>query len=95
LESGKIKVGLEMQRFGQPDGWNEEESGKCHSLEVYPTLAGPNAVLYSVWFPSQEELKALSMGCPVILGVWGTGMPPVAVGVDDTWEIAEPPQHSS
>lgn len=40
-------------------------------------------VLRSVWVPSAAERAQLAAGANVQLAVWGSGHPPVAVGVTD------------
>jgi hypothetical protein len=42
-----------------------------------------NAVIRSVWEPSQKEREQLAAGANVYLVVWGTATPPVAMGVTD------------
>lgn len=40
-----------------------------------------NPVLCSVWEPTQEERAAILDGANVELMVWGSGTPPVAIGI--------------
>lgn len=36
----------------------------------------------SAWYPTPDELALLNAGEPVVLTIWGNGMPPVLLWVD-------------
>lgn len=40
-------------------------------------------VIRSVWVPDDEERRRIAAGENVYLVVWGTGVPPLAMGVTD------------
>lgn len=47
-----------------------------------PGQAG-RAVLASVWVPTDDERKAIANGSNIELVVWGSGHPPVGMGVTE------------
>ena len=69
--------------FGAPVGHNHEAL-PCETLSV--TVGRDDSgmpVMASFWQPTPEELESLNAGRPVILYVYGSGHPIVAVGVED------------
>lgn len=68
--------------LGPPASWDKVSDGNCSSLAILaePTESGA-LVMSSVWFPTPEELVAIAAGAPVKLWVYGSGHPPVMLGV--------------
>lgn len=60
-----------------PKGWDAEKDGICYDLPVFRTDGGEYLTL---WRPSEEELKALNEGKPVMVSLVG-GVPPMDVRV--------------
>jgi hypothetical protein len=54
-----------------------ESMPECAPLHVRMTDMG----MTSAWFPSPDELKALTHGAPVYLTVYGCAHPPVSLSV--------------
>lgn len=70
--------------LGAPGNWDKTRDGNCLSLSIRAEPAESGALLMSsVWFPTPEELAAIAAGAPVKLQVYGTGHPPVMLGVGD------------
>lgn len=63
--------------LGAPEGWDRAKHGDCDVLEIRDR----NGTMESAWFPTDEEKAAIAAGRPVILTVWGSAHPPVAVNV--------------
>ena len=55
------------------------DGGAVRDLHVVHNPA--EGTFTSAWLPTPEELAALNAGAPVYLFIWGTGHPPVYVGV--------------
>jgi hypothetical protein len=53
----------------------------CHDLPVRVIKTEHGQCLISAWQPSLEEMEALLAGASVVLYIYATGQPPVAVGV--------------
>jgi hypothetical protein len=53
----------------------------CDPLPATMMINDNQTVIASFWMPTSEELAALNAGQPVVLHVWGTMHPPVAIGV--------------
>lgn len=65
-------------RLSRPESWDETRDGTCDDLAVRMTTAG---TIESAWYPTPEEIDAMSKGSPVILTVWGHLHPPVSLNV--------------
>lgn len=61
--------------LGAPPGMDN-----CDSLPATMTTE-PEIIIASFWRPTEEELALLNKGGSVVLHVWGTAHPPVALGV--------------
>jgi hypothetical protein len=86
MRNTKIK-GSNLQ-FDAPANWPEDQLGPCDSLSVLCTPQpgtrmppGSQPTLQSTWEPSAEELALLNAGHAVLLTVFGSLHPPVAIGV--------------
>jgi hypothetical protein len=64
-----------------PADWDSEKHGQCATLKIRLWSLDGSMVMSSAWKPSDEELAALNRGEPVILTIWGTQHPPIALGV--------------
>jgi hypothetical protein len=65
--------------FGQPADWDAEKHGECMTLAVRLTDDG---CCESAWRPTEDEIRALLKGAPLILRVYG-GQPAVMLTVED------------
>lgn len=65
--------------FKAPRDWDEAKRGPCGDLKVIDT----GETIQSAWQPEPQELAMLVRGAPVVLTVWGRGIPAVAVSVLD------------
>lgn len=54
-----------------------------NDLWVENTTSDHGPCLKSTWEPTPEERRAIGDGANVYLVVWGSGHPPVAMGVSD------------
>lgn len=63
--------------LGAPKGMKN-----CISVPATMTTE-PEVIIATFWRPTKEELKTLNAGGSVVLHVWGTAHPPVAIGVVD------------
>lgn len=70
-------------------GGNED-----NDLWVEATASSEGPCLRSVWEPTADERSRIAAGENVYLVVWGTGTPPVALGVTDEVLGKPPPQES-
>lgn len=61
-----------------------ENQPEYQNLPVLCEAVGDSQSMTSLWFPTNEELKALVDGGCVRLSVMGFSHPPVLVGVQDT-----------
>lgn len=68
--------------LGAPADWKPDQDGPCLHLAIRDISAESGAnVMVSAWMPTPAEVEAIKRGAPVYLYVWGTGHPPVALGV--------------
>lgn len=79
---------MNAQRFPEsntvmrrPDGWTEDECCDVHAYRG--EAADKHPVIITAWKPTPEELVRLNLGEPIYLCVWGQGMPPVALTLDN------------
>jgi hypothetical protein len=69
--------------YGAPENWDHSKA-TCDALPV--TVGNDPAFgvnIKSFWKPTEEELELLNAGRTVCLTIVGSGMPPVALSVDD------------
>lgn len=83
MNPGKINGANHI--FGDPPGWDHGREGQCGALPVLNT----GQQLQSAWYPSPDEMAALTLGCPVILSIWGQKHPVVSIGVAPIPEAAQ------
>lgn len=76
-----IKHPIANKTLMPPADWDEEANGECVPLEVFSSVIGDDICIQSAWMPNAEELAALNSGQPVIIFVYGSRIPPMAVGV--------------
>jgi hypothetical protein len=71
--------------LGAPAGWDPAQEGaECASLAIRDVPSGEGGnVMISAWKPTPEELKGLKNGASVLLHVFGSAHPPVALTVSD------------
>lgn len=81
-----IRFGSVNMNYGQPDGWDEERDGPCHSLPVYRDFSDNTCA--SVWKLTWRERLALFFGAKIVLTVKGY-QPPVALEVQRIAEVAK------
>lgn len=71
------------RKLGAPSDWNAERDGECETIEIRDeAIDGGGNLVQSAWMPDEAERQALYHGQPVILHVWGSNMPPVAMTVE-------------
>jgi hypothetical protein len=83
---GKIRGAV--LNLTKPQDWKDSD-GECGDLWVAVDHAGPNGdqtTMRSAWYPTEEEKAAIAAGAPVVLWVWGSSHPPVALS---TGEVPE------
>ncbi len=68
--------------YGTPDDW-DKRNGECANLFVRKEESEETTVMLSAWKPSALELEMLQNGGSVILGVLGSGHPPVLMYVSE------------
>lgn len=69
-------------KFAAPEG-HDQKALPCETLGVTIGRDDSGApVMASYWMPTPEELSCLIAGSPVMLFVFGTGHPIVALGVE-------------
>lgn len=61
--------------LGAPPGMQN-----CDTLPATMTTE-PEVIIASFWRPTEEELQVLNAGGSVVLHIFGTAHPPVALGV--------------
>lgn len=80
MTPGKINGATRI--LGKPDSMTEEE---CSSLPVRDTwfqhLDPPRRVMQSAWYPTRDELEKLKAGEPIIVSVFGSSHPAIALEV--------------
>ncbi len=74
-----IKHHTNNHSFSVPSDWDLDTP--CETLGVTVIKEGDALSLHSFWQPDEDEIKLLAAGHPVILTVYGTGHPVVALGV--------------
>lgn len=81
------------RKLSPPPNWNPEVDGECGDLHVFAQVPpGGSLRMTSAWKPDAEELAALARGCPVALTVFGSAIPPMALGVFDyEMPVEKPP----
>lgn len=80
-----IKINGTNHTFGAPEDWSLEKEGECATLAVKLAVTeGGHSCVESAWRPTKEELAFINAGKPVILRIYGEGMPPVALYVEGT-----------
>ena len=67
------------RRLAAPDGWDHEQQGICHTLEIVDR----DGVMISVWGLTESERAKVASGAPVILHIRGECHPVVALVVGD------------
>ncbi len=67
--------------LGAPQGWNQKEV-ECNALPVTQAMLDGVPVVQSFWVLTAAEKAALCLGKPLVLTVWGGGMPPVSLHVE-------------
>lgn len=68
------------QVLGAPPGWNQNDL-PCGALPITRTLIDDMPAMASFWRPTADELAAMNAGALVLVWVFGTVHPPIAVGV--------------
>lgn len=89
MTPGEIRFAT--RALGAPAGWDPAKDGECMTLPI----RDHEGTMSSAWYPSKEEIAALVLGAPVVLTIWGTSHPPVAVSVEapriiDTAHLEKP-----
>ena len=80
-----LKIKNSNRVLGQPEAWNEERDGKCETLAVRAIdLTEGLPVIESAWRPTEDEMALLNAGGSVILRIFGNGMPPVQLYVEQS-----------
>lgn len=64
---------------GAPENWDPERDGDCEVLPVLTRIVNKHMLMTSEWIPSPEEIKAIIMGAPVRLHVYGMNQHPVVL----------------
>lgn len=62
--------------YGKPKGMSDEECMPVSAYEI-KNEKGDVVQVRTVWQPNKEDIEAIVSGRPIILSVWGAGMPPV------------------
>jgi hypothetical protein len=68
--------------FGAPESW-DNRNGECANLFVRKQQQDGVDVMLSAWKPTKLELEMLQDGASIVLGVLGSGHPPVLMYVSD------------
>lgn len=66
--------------LGAPIGWDQDQL-PCGALPITRLQVDGQPCMVSFWRPTADELAALQAGALVSLWVYGSGHPPVSVGV--------------
>lgn len=69
--------------IGKPEGWDNTLDGECSTIYVtdaVDTLSGQN-MMYSVYKPTADDLRALMNGGVIRLGIMGRAHPVFQLGV--------------
>lgn len=63
------------------------ELGKAQGFLGLPVrdvmVDGTTPAMQTVWMPTPDELAALNNGAPIMVTLWGTGHPPIKLGIGD------------
>lgn len=63
--------------FNKPESMTDEE---CGSLSAYRGEdQNGNKFVNTLWMPSKEDIEAIQSGRPIILSVYGGGLPPICL----------------
>lgn len=67
--------------LGAPSDWDADSSGPCQGLPIRDGALLDKPVMVSEWSLSDSDREILQAGGTVLLYVWGSGHPPVALDV--------------
>jgi len=92
MEIGRIEgatrvIGKAQGYYGLPVRDEAKNLGDLpHMLEtaMHSTVTGPNTpTIQTCWFPSPDEIDAISKGAPIYLNLVGVAHPPVMLSVGE------------
>ena len=67
--------------LGAPKNWNQDQL-ECGALPVTDMRIEGQPVMVSFWSPDADDLRKLAAGGKIMLYVYGTAHPPVAIDVE-------------
>lgn len=72
--------------LGAPANWDAERNGPCSGLAIADVAVDlgdgrQGNIMFSAWEPTPDELRLLNAGGQLVLGVHGTGHPPIQLFV--------------
>ena len=67
-----------------PSNWDAEEQGECGDLQICDTELDGLPIMISAWRPTEEELKKIVAGAPILLSIHGRNHPVVSLYTGDT-----------
>lgn len=76
MTPGEIRFAT--RALGAPPDWDPRQ-GECATLPIRDR----DGTMQSAWYPTVEEIALMIAGGPVILSVWGSSHPPVAITVEE------------
>lgn len=63
--------------FGKPKNMSDDE---CLPVSAYVGQdQNGNPYTNTVWMPNKEDIEAINAGRPIVLSIYGGGLPPVAL----------------
>lgn len=75
--------------YGKPKEMTGEECMPVSAFEI-KNEKGHVLQVRTVWQPNKEDIEAINAGRPIVLSVWGAGMPPVLLFTcDENGQINE------
>lgn len=75
--------------IGAPCDWDPARDGTCGVLIVRDGVEGIYRTMTSAWQPSAEDLRCLNLGLPLLLTVFGSVHPVVALRVGQPSDLPQ------
>lgn len=90
-----IDLAGRTRAIGAPRDWSPTADGECGVLPVRDGREGRYLTMTSAWQPSPDDLRCLNLGLPIMLTVYGSIHPVVAIAVGQPSDLPQAPGEQS